>query len=590
VKANHNLMLVGLLAVVLGACTASRNNPTPAPEEARISVEQPSTRIAYLARRDERLGIYVWDLETRTEKKLTGDMGSVQQKFSWSPDGTRLVFQDGFSYEESELYVANVLSGEVERLTDNDTMDENPDWSPCGDWIAFQSGVDASGGSRLWLISPDSGERKTVINDLDIRYDYAANWPLWSPQATKLAIVGPIYDDLVWLIFDVNTGQMIQLISHEGADVGLGPDMAAWSPDGRAFAYVSDWGGTIDIYVQTVEAQTVSEPEKLTDLLCATRWLSWHPIEKLILFTCLRLDNAGEPEGNLYTVNVETSEVRQLTHSGKDYYGSWSPDGERIVFGTERDGADFVAIMDADGSNLTVIEETKSEAIWSPKWAPVPGPRCMATSFAPSPTAQPSLTPPNPATVILAPDVAGEADSTSLEKAREVLQSRLDGMLERKAQVSVDAGNLRVELASAADVSSTVQLAGQVGVLVFFDSADSVEVGTLVPEGAKVIITDVDISQAQAGLDPRTGEWIVALRLTSEGAQKLADYTQANTGRFLVITYDGSVISSPSIRTPILDGQAVITGDMDRVSAKSLAAQLNSGRLPFRLVVTQVIE
>jgi Tol biopolymer transport system component len=374
VKRSLGLTLVTLLTIVLGACTASESNPTPTSEEVVISVEQPSTRIAYMARRDDRLDIYVWDLQTGTEKKLTGDMQSVQQKFSWSPDGTRLVFQNGFRYEETELYIANVLNGEVQRLTDNLTMDENPDWSPQGDWIAFQSGTDASGGSKLWLINPNSYERKTVINEPSIPQENSSSWPLWSPQATKLAIIAPAYSDIVWFIFDIDTGRMIQMIRHEGANVGVGPNMAAWCPDGQSFAYVSDWGGTMDIYVQPLAAQTANESKKLTDLPCNTAWLSWHPTGKVILFTCQRLDDAGEPVSHLYTVDVETLEIQQLTHEGRNYYGTWSPDGKRIVFGTEHDGIHFVAIMDADGSNLTILEGTKSEAIWSPKWAPVSEP------------------------------------------------------------------------------------------------------------------------------------------------------------------------------------------------------------------------
>jgi TolB protein len=376
VKKIRCLMLVSLLAVALGACVTSKNDPTPTSGGVIILAEQPSTRIAYLARRGERLGIYVWDLETGTEKKLTGDLESVQLKFSWSPDGTRLVFQDGFRYEETELYVADVLSGELEQLTNNFTMDENPDWSPQGNWIAFQSGVDASGGSKLWLIDPDSRERKTVIDDPDIRADNSMLWPLWSPQAIKIAIAGPAYRDMAWLIFDVNSGRMIQLIRHEGADVGIGPDMAAWYPNGQEFAYViSNEDGTADIYIQPLEAQTVNEPRKLTDLPCNAVWLSWHPKGKALLFTCAKLDDTGEPQGHLYTVDVDTLEIQQLTHKGQNYYGSWSPDGERIAFGTaDQDGTDFVAIMDADGSNLTVLEATGSEAIWSPKWAPVSGP------------------------------------------------------------------------------------------------------------------------------------------------------------------------------------------------------------------------
>jgi tricorn protease len=55
-----------------------------------------------------------------------------------SPDGRQVAFasdRDG----DFEIYMANVSTGKVERVTDNEVDDHKPAWSPYGRWISYQS-------------------------------------------------------------------------------------------------------------------------------------------------------------------------------------------------------------------------------------------------------------------------------------------------------------------------------------------------------------------------------------------------------------------------------------------------------------------
>ena len=55
-----------------------------------------------------------------------------------SSDGRRIAFasdRDG----DYEIYLANVSTGEVQRLTDNAVDDRKPAWSPDGRWISYRS-------------------------------------------------------------------------------------------------------------------------------------------------------------------------------------------------------------------------------------------------------------------------------------------------------------------------------------------------------------------------------------------------------------------------------------------------------------------
>ena len=78
----------------------------------------------------------------------------------------------------------------------------------------------------------------------------------------------------------------------------------------------------------------------------------WSPDGRTVLYTRTRnaLDDEGFPypvEAQLWTVDVRSGATTQLTFDGsiKDLTSDWSPDGSRIVFGSEGD----LWLMDADG-------------------------------------------------------------------------------------------------------------------------------------------------------------------------------------------------------------------------------------------------
>ena len=105
-----------------------------------------------------------------------------------------------------------------------------------------------------------------------------------------------------------------------------------------------------------------------------------------------------------------------------------------------------------------------------------------------------------------------------------------------------------------------------------------------------------DIAQASSNLrkgtnDVTTNQWVVNLQFSSDGAKKFASITtrmvsaSSPFNRFAMVL-DGRVLSAPSVQSPILAGQAEISGgDMTRASAANLASELSLGELPLMLTV-----
>jgi preprotein translocase subunit SecD len=103
----------------------------------------------------------------------------------------------------------------------------------------------------------------------------------------------------------------------------------------------------------------------------------------------------------------------------------------------------------------------------------------------------------------------------------------------------------------------------------------------------RVDVDGGDLTNAQAGTDPQTGQWVVNFSFNTVGAQRFADVTRSNVGRRFAIVLDNKVISAPVIREPILGGRGQISGNFTAQSASDLALLLRAGALPAPLTVIE---
>ena len=84
----------------------------------------------------------VMNADGSNQTALTSD-GAFANSPSWSPDGSKIVFQSNRDGTD-QLYVMNADGSGITRLTNGDWGDQQPAWSPDGSKIAFQSSRDAA--------------------------------------------------------------------------------------------------------------------------------------------------------------------------------------------------------------------------------------------------------------------------------------------------------------------------------------------------------------------------------------------------------------------------------------------------------------
>jgi len=146
-----------------------------------------------------------------------------------------------------------------------------------------------------------------------------------------------------------------QLTSHDGTESG-----GSLSPDGRSFVFVSNHGGTPDIYLRQVSG---GEPVRLTNDAAEEARPAFAPDGDTIFYT--RIDEAGT---GIWRTGVLGGQPRRVLDRAQT--PAPSPDGKRLAYVTRGKDGFTLGVMALDGSGARSLVERLRTGVFRPAWSP----------------------------------------------------------------------------------------------------------------------------------------------------------------------------------------------------------------------------
>lgn len=104
---------------------------------------------------------------------------------------------------------------------------------------------------------------------------------------------------------------------------------------------------------------------------------------------------------------------------------------------------------------------------------------------------------------------------------------------------------------------------------------------------SKVVLSGDLLVDAFTQFDQQSGEPVVGFRFNPVGAKKFAEITTENVGKPFAIILDNKVITAPVIRSPIIGGNGMISGNFTTEAANDLSLLLRAGALPAPLKIIE---
>jgi Tol biopolymer transport system component len=292
----------------------------------------------------EPFSIVLISTETGEKRKLSsppgGSIGDNTPVFS--PDGSQIAFSRLSSQGVEDIYLMAAEGGEPMRLTSDNRIIRDLDWTADGREIVFIS--QRAGDTGLWRISASGGTPERLVTAVG----HTINRLSISRKGDRLVYSQQFLDTNIWRVelpgAKGRASAPTMLISSSKYDSN-----PQYAPEGKRMTFRSDRSGSFEIWAcesdgsNQVQLTNFSGPEVGSPC--------WSPDGRRIAF-----DARFEGNPDIFVISADGGRPRRLTEEpAEEIVPNWSRDGRWIYFGSNSSGSLQIWKVPADGGEARQV-------------------------------------------------------------------------------------------------------------------------------------------------------------------------------------------------------------------------------------------
>lgn len=265
---------------------------------------------------------------------------------AWSPDGKRIAYTKlNYDSNDATVYEANVADGTTKQIAKQSWFRVvNLAWMADGKSLLLLAPAEQKFVYQIWQLTYPQGEARQLTNDLD---DY--EWMSLTADSRTLAVVKQTTQANIWIAPTNDASRARRVTSGAGKT----DSHVAWSPDNSKLVFVSDAGGSDDIWIVNADG---SNQKQLTTNARVNRHPAVSPDNRTIAFLS---DRSGMP--HIWLMNIDGSDLRQVTNGALgEQSPQFSPDGHWLFFSSAQNvnrSSYKIAVAESGGGEPTKITE-----------------------------------------------------------------------------------------------------------------------------------------------------------------------------------------------------------------------------------------
>ena len=217
--------------------------------------------LAYVSFENRVSAVYIQRVRTG-ERRLVSARAGVNGAPAFSPDGTRLALTLSGTAGNLDIWLLDLATQALTRLTDDPAVDTEPAWSPDGKSIYFTS--DRAGGPQIYRLdvaNPKHVQRISFGSGYDAR-------PRVSPDGSKIAFVTREGSNYRIGVQDLASGT-VSVLSRGSLD-----ESPSFAPNGATIIYAGRDGEIGTLQTVSVDGQVT---QRLTSSQGELREPVWEP-------------------------------------------------------------------------------------------------------------------------------------------------------------------------------------------------------------------------------------------------------------------------------------------------------------------------